>query len=123
MTRRGPKQPSQRQRRVGELIRHALAGIFMREDLRDPDLADVSVTVTAVEMSPDLRLARAFITPLGGVDPAPVVAGLNRCAPYLRRCLAGEVSLKYLPQLMFAADLSFDRAQRIERLLHRVRER
>jgi len=102
---------------VGELVRHALARIFARQELHDPDLKNLSLTVTLVDMSPDLRVARAFVMPLGGDDPAPSVAALNRCAPYLRKCLAAEVALKYLPQLDFAADLSFDRAQRIEQLL------
>ncbi|MGF1462261.1 MAG: ribosome-binding factor A, partial [Maricaulaceae bacterium] len=76
------KGPSQRQLRAGELIRHALVEVLTREDLRDPDLAGVSVTVSEVRASPDLRHAAVFVAPLGADDPANTAAALNRCARY-----------------------------------------
>ncbi len=114
---RAPRGPSQRQLRAGELIRHALTAILAREDLRDPDLAGVSVTVSEVRASPDLRQATVFCAPLGGGDPAKTVAALNRCVAFLRGQLGREIALKFTPALRFAADESFDEATRIDRLL------
>ena len=111
------KAPTQRQLRVAEEIRHVLAGVFGRGEVRDPALADVTITVTEVQVSPDLRNATAFIVPLGGSDPAPVLAALNRARPFLRRCIARAVRLQFTPNLSFEADTSFDRASRIDSLL------
>lgn len=113
------KEPSQRQLRVGEELRHALSRQFERGGLRDPDLAGAAITVTEVRVSPDLKHATAFIMPLGGAKLADVLAGLTRSAGYLRRELAQEVELRHAPDLTFAADTSFDHASRIDRLLHR----
>ncbi len=110
---------SQRQLRVGEELRHALARQFERGHLRDPDLAGVAVTVTEVRVSPDLKHATAFVMPLGGAKLADVLAGLGRSAGYLRRELAKEVQLRHAPELHFSADTSFDHASRINELLHR----
>jgi len=110
---------TQRQARVGEVLRHALAGVLTRVDLRDPDLAGVSVTVTQVTVSPDLRNATAWVVPLGGRLEAEVVAALNRSARFLRGQLGHEVALKYTPRLRFALDASFDEGARIDRLLAR----
>lgn len=112
------KPPTQRQRRVSEEIRQALAWIFERGDLRDPVLARMSVTVTEVRTSPDLRNATAFVTPLGGGDAGPLLDALRRAKPFLRHELAAKVDLKYVPNLTFEADTSFDAYQRIDRLLH-----
>lgn len=111
------KLPSQRQLRVGEELRHALAQIFERGDVRDPDVAARAVTVTEVSVSPDLRQATVFVVPLGGGDNAPLLAGLKRARPFLRQALARMVKLRVVPDLAFAADTSFDRAQRIDALL------
>ncbi len=108
---------SNRQLRVGELLRRALTEILERGELRDPDIADVSVTVTEVRVSPDLRGATAFVVPLGGGDIEKLLGGLRRAAPFLRRAVAGRVDLKYQPALSFEADVSFDHASRIDRLL------
>lgn len=117
------KGPSQRQLRAGELVRHALAEIFQREDLREPALRGLSITVTEVRASPDLKQATAFVTPLGGgakgADVAAVVAALNRVAPVIRGYLGKKIDLKFTPALKFLADESFDEAQKIEALLHR----
>jgi ribosome-binding factor A len=122
MTRRAakspsPKSPSQRQLRVGEEVRHALAAILERGDLRDPDLRDAAVTVTEVQVSPDLRRATAFVTPLGGGGEDDLLAALERARPFLRRRIARAVTLKYVPDLAFRGDRSLDRAGRIQALL------
>ena len=117
MTRASGKPPSQRQLRVGEEIRHALVRILGSGRLRDPDIADVSVTVTEVRVSPDLRAATAYVTPFAGGDAGKVVAALQRAAGFLQRELSTEIELRVLPKLSFAADTSFQRADAIERLL------
>ena len=111
-----PSGPSQRQLRAGELIRHALVEILREEEIADPDLAGVSVTVTEVRMSPDLRHAYAFVEPLGGQDAARVVAALNRHARFLRGRLGREIDMKFTPDLRFAHDESFTEAARMEAL-------
>lgn len=111
------KQPSQRQLRVGEEIRHALARIFLDGDLRDPDLAEASITITEVRLSPDLGTATAFIMPLGGVDQKPVLDALKRAAPFLRGQVSATLTLRYTPRLRFELDRSFEEAQKIESLL------
>lgn len=109
--------PSQRQLRVAEEIRHILAGILMRGELRDPALAGVSVTVSEVRISPDLKNATAFAMPLGGVQLQPVLDALNRSAPFLRSQLGKTLQLRYAPTVHFVEDRSFDEAHHIEVLL------
>lgn len=115
---RAGKPPSQRQLRVGEEIRHELAAILQRGDFRDPDLLDLNVTVTEVRISPDLRAATAFVTPLGGGKLGSALAALRRAAPFLRGQLAKTLSLRYAPSLSFEPDVSFDYAGRIDAILH-----
>jgi len=117
MSRNRGRVQSQRQQRVGEVLRHALADILTHGDLRDPALEGVSVTVTQVDVSPDLKNATAWVMPLGGRDAEAVLAGLNRCARFLRGELSRSVTLKFSPQLRFDLDRSFDTADRIEKLL------
>ena len=117
MSRHAAKEPSQRQLRVGEEIRHALSTILLRGDLHDPDLADASITVSEVRVSPDLKHATAFIMPLGGDHKVEALAGLRRAAPFLRGQVARAVRLKFAPSLRFEVDDRFDRAQRIDALL------
>lgn len=117
MSKRDPRSASQRQLRVAEEIRHALAEVLERGELRDPGLSGVSVTITEVRVSTDLRHATAFVMPLGGGDVEAVVAALGRARPFLRRRVAGVVQLKYVPDLHFIADESFDTAGRLEALL------
>ncbi|MGH6981599.1 MAG: 30S ribosome-binding factor RbfA [Stellaceae bacterium] len=122
MSRRSDKsiaEPSQRQLRVGEELRHALARQFERGTLRDPALNGVAITVTEVRVSPDLKHATAFVMPLGGARMGDVLAGLARCAGFLRREVAKEVRLRLAPELAFTADTSFDHASRIDQLLRR----
>lgn len=114
---RGTKAPSQRQLRVGEEVRHALARILGSDRLHDPDLAGVTVTVTEVRVSPDLRAATAYVTPFGGGEAETVVLALRRAAGFLQRELASEISLRVLPRLSFAHDTRFERAHAIERIL------
>ena len=104
--------------RVGENIRHALSEIFARGEIRDPALDGVSITVTEVRCSPDLRNATIFVMPLGGVHERDVVDGLNRCQKYIRGQLSRMVRMKYLPNLKFTSDSSFGEADHIEQLLH-----
>ena len=118
MGRSSEKTASQRQLRVGEEIRHALARIFERGILRDPALSGVSVTVTEVRVSPDLRNALVFVMPLGGGDAAAVAEALGRAGSFLKREVARSVHLKYVPNLTFEADASFDYAGHIDSLLH-----
>ena len=118
MTRsRGTAAPSQRQLRVGEEIRHALVRILARGELRDPELAQATITVTEVRVSPDLKQATAFVTPFGGGDAAKLASACRRAAGYLRGQLGHELTLRHVPALAFEPDRSFDRAQRIDTLL------
>ncbi len=121
MNKREPRAPSQRQLRVGEEVRHVLARLLERGVLRDPVLAGVSVTVTEVRLSPDLRNATVFVMPLGGIEVEAVVQALGRAAAFLRRQVAGTVALRNVPALTFIADPSFDQAGHIEALLRNPR--
>ena len=112
---------AQRRLRVGEAVRPALSETLERAPMRDPELAEVPVTVTEVRMSADLRSATAHVVPLGGAEGARVVAALNRAAPALRRLLAPTLAFKFLPTLRFSLDTSFDHAARIEALLAEAR--
>jgi ribosome-binding factor A len=116
-TKSGPKPPSQRQLRVAEEVRHLLSAIFMRHEFRDPDLADLQVTVTEVRMSPDLKHATAFVTRLGRTDIAQKLPALTRAAPFLRAQLAHELRLRVAPEISFQADTALDYAMHIDRLL------
>ena len=113
-----PQGPSQRQLRVGELLRHALSDILLARDIRDPDLEGVSVTVTQVKPSPDMRHATVFVEPLGGKNADVVVTALNRHRGFLRGELGRSIEIKFTPELRFLEDTSFAEAQRIERILH-----
>lgn len=113
------ERPSQRPLRVGEAVRHALVDVFARGHIRDPDLAGVTLTVSEVRMSPDLRHATAFVLQLGGGEMAPVLKALKRAAPFLRGEVARLVDLRYAPELHFQADTSFDAAGRISDVLAR----
>ena len=109
--------PSQRQLRVGELIRHALAELLTRGDVHDPVIEGHLITVPEVRMSADLRLATIYVMPLGGRDKNDVVAALERNKRYLRGEIARRVNLKFAPEIRFALDERFDEAERIEKLL------
>lgn len=111
------KEPSQRQLKVGELIRHALAEIFARGEIADEVLERHSLTVPEVRMTPDLKLATVFVLPLGGGDAEEAVAHLEKHKRFLRGLLAKQVSLKFMPELRFKVDTSFETSARIDALL------
>ena len=109
--------PSQRQLRVGELIRHALAEMLSRGDIHDPTIEAHMITVPEVRMTADLRLATVYVMPLGGKDEKEVVAALERNKKFLRGEIAHRVNLKFAPDIRFRIDERFDEAARIEKIL------
>src|SRR5260370_19296792 len=109
--------PSQRQLRVGELVRHAVAEMLTRGDVHDPVIEGHLITVPEVRMSPDLKLATVYVMPLGGRDTDAVLAALERNKKFLRGEVAHRVNLKFAPDLRFRVDERFDEAQRLEKLL------
>jgi len=108
---------SQRQLRVGETVRHAVADILVNGSVHDSDLEGHIITVPEVRMSPDLKLATIYVMPLGGRDTEIVIAALERHKKFLRGEVARRVSLKFAPDIRFRVDDRFDEAERIERLL------
>jgi ribosome-binding factor A len=118
-----PAGPSQRQQRVAELIRHALAEVLSRGDVQDPVLTSHIVTVPEVRMSPDLKIATAYVMPLGGADERPVIEALDRNKKVLRTEVARRVNLKFAPDLRFRRDETFDEAARIDTILRSERVR
>ena len=109
--------PSQRQLRVGELIRHALAEMFSRGDIHDPVIEGHMITVPEVAMTADLRLATIYVMPLGGRDAKPVIEALERNKKFLRGEIARRINLKFAPDIRFRFDERFDEAERIEKIL------
>lgn len=103
--------------RIGENIRHSLAAVLQREELRDPALEGVSITVCEVRAAPDLRNATVFVLPLGGKNQDEVLKALNRAAPYLSGQVSPNLHLKYMPRLKFEADETFDESSHIHTLL------
>ncbi|MCK1416849.1 30S ribosome-binding factor RbfA [Bradyrhizobium sp. CW4] len=108
---------SQRQLRVGEQVRHAIAEILAQGSVHDADLEGHIITVPEVRMSPDLKLATVYVMPLGGRDTEIVLAALKRNKKFLRGEVARRVNLKFAPDLRFRVDERFDEAERIEKLL------
>jgi ribosome-binding factor A len=109
--------PTQRQLRVAEEIRHVLAGVLARHEIRDPELAGEDITVTEVRIGPDLRRATAFVARLGREDIDALLPALKRAAPFLRSQVARAVRLRFAPDLSFQADRALDYASKIDRLL------
>src|SRR3954454_3020777 len=112
-----PGSGSQRQLRVGELVRHALAEMLTRGDVHDPVIEKHLITVPQVQMTPDLRLATIYLMPLGGRDTDAVLAAFERNKRFLRGEIAHHVNLKFAPDIRFRIDQRFDEAERIEKLL------
>ncbi len=110
---------SQRQLRIGEEIRHLLAELLERGDMRDPELRDARITVTSVDVSPDLRNATAFIMPLGGQDKERLLAAMKRAAPWFRARVGEKAGLRSAPEIRFQLDTTFDEADKIGALLRR----
>ena len=112
-----PKGPNQRMLRVGELVRHALAALFARDEIADPLLEGKVITVPEVRMSNDLKLASAYVVPLGGKGADDVVAALNRHNRFIRGRIAPELDLKFAPEIRFFVDNTFDEFGKIDALL------
>ena len=111
--------PSQRQLRVGELIRRALSDILMQGTIHDPDLNRISVTVSEVTASPDLKIATAYVCPLGGQGGEDLIALLAKNKSEIRRSISKKLTLKYTPDLRFRIDETFDRMDETRRLFSR----
>ena len=108
---------SQRQLRVGELIKQNLGQIFLRDEAKLPNLDTKNITVTEVRMSADLKSARAYVIPLGGKETEKTVSILTEYTPLIRKVLARKIDMKYLPKVSFVSDKSFDYAEKIEKLI------
>ena len=110
---------SQRQLRVGELIKQSLGLIFSRDEAKVPSLTTKNITVTEVRMSPDLKNARAYIIPLGGKDTENTVNALTTFSHLIRKALSKKIDMKFLPKVYFVGDESFDYAEKIEKLIQK----
>jgi len=119
MSKPASKPPNQRQLRVGEEIRHVLAGIFQRGECYDPEIQRTPITVSEVRISPDLKNATAYFMPLGGLRREEVLDALIRNAPIMRKLVSDKMKLRYAPRIAFKLDTSFDEAHRIELLLRK----
>ena len=108
---------SQRQLRVGELIKQSLGQIFLRDEAKVPILETKNITVTEVRMSPDLKNARAYVIPLGGKDSEKTVNILTEFSHLIRKALSKKIEMKFLPNVSFVSDKSFDYAEKIEKLI------
>ena len=110
---------SQRQLRVGELIKQSLGQIFLKEEAKVPTLVTKNITVTEVRMSPDLKIARAYVIPLGGKDTDNAVNVLTKFSHLIRKALSKKIDMKFLPKVSFIGDKSFDYAEKIEKLIQK----
>ena len=110
---------SQRQLRVGELIKQSLGQIFLRDEAKLPVLETKNITVTEVRMSPDLKNARAYVIPLGGKDSEQTVHILTKFSHLIRKALSKKIEMKFLPRVSFVSDKSFDYAEKIEKLIQK----
>ena len=111
------KPVSQRQLRVGEMIKQALGMIFLRDEAKLTNLETREITVTEVRMSQDLKIAKAFVLPLGGKNAQEIVDKLKEFSFVIRKVLSKKTTMKYLPKLLFVKDESFDYAEKIENLI------
>ena len=111
------KPVSQRQLRVGEMIRQSLGMIFSRNEAKVPNLETNTITVTEVKMSQDLKIAKAYVLPLGGKDSELVIKKLKEYSFLIRKALSKKIIMKYLPKILFAKDDSFEYAEKIENLI------
>ena len=117
MSDRTGKQVTQRQLRVGEMIKQSLSMIFLRNEAKVPNLETNNITVTEVRMSQDLKVAKAYVLPLGGKDADRVVEKLKEYSFLIRKILSQKVIVKFLPKILFRKDESFDYAEKIENLI------
>ena len=111
------KPVSQRQLRVGEMIKQALGMIFLRDEAKLPNLETKEITVTEVRMSQDLKVAKAFVLPLGGQDAEEKIKILKKFSFLIRKVLSKKITMKFLPKILFAKDESFEYAEKIENLI------
>ena len=111
------KPITQRQLRVGEMIKQSLGMMFVRNEAKVPDLETNNITVTEVRMSQDLKVAKAFVLPLGGKNAQEIVSKLKEFSFVIRKVLSKKITMKYLPKLLFVKDESFDYAEKIENLI------
>lgn len=116
------KQPSQRQLRVGEELRHALSSIFLQGTLYEPEIAGISITVPEVRVSPDLRNATAYVFPLAGAAPEGFIDTLNRIAPQISHLVSRRVQLRFAPKIIFRLDQSYEAGSKLEQILESVKE-
>ena len=112
-----PAGPSQRMLRVGELVRHALAAMFARGEIEDDALHGAVITVPEERMTPDLKIAKAYVMPLGGLHAEEIVAALNRHRKFVRGRVAPQINMKFAPEIRFFVDDTFEEASRIDALL------
>ena len=117
MSKKNIKTVSQRQLRVGEMVKQALCNIFMRGEAKLPNLETYNITVTEVRMSPDLKTAKVFVLPLGGKNATEAIDILKEFSFVVRKVLSKKISTKFLPKLLFVKDESFDYAEKIENLI------
>ena len=117
MSKKNTRTVSQRQLRVGEMVKQALCNIFMRGEAKLPNLETSNITVTEVRMSPDLKTAKAFVLPLGGKNATEAIDVLKEFSFVVRKVLSKKISTKFLPKLLFVKDDSFDYAEKIENLI------
>jgi len=113
---------SQRQLRVGELIKQSLGQIFLKDEAKLPELETKNITVTEVRMSPDLKNARAYVIPLGGKDSERIIQVLTKFSHLIRKALSKKVEMKFLPKVSFINDKSFDYAEKIEKLIQKNKQ-
>ena len=114
------KPISQRQLRVGEMIKQSLGMIFVRNEAKIPNLETNNITVTEVRMSQDLKIAKAYVLPLGGKDADTIVNILKEFSFLIRRVLSKKITMKFLPKILFAKDESFEYAEKIENLIKQI---
>ena len=119
MSKFSAKGPSQRQLRVGEMVRHALTQVLQRGEVQDDRITSTVISISEVSMSPDLKIATAYVSPLGGGDAQPVIKALAENAKFIRGKLSPYLSqMKYMPEFRFREDTSFDNYSKIDALLH-----
>ena len=114
------KPITQRQLRVGEMIKQALGMLFIRDEAKLPNLSTKEVTVTEVRMSPDLKTAKIFVMPLGGKNAEEIIEKLKEFSFVIRKVLSKKIVMKFLPKLYFVKDNSFDYAEKIENLIKKT---
>ena len=116
------KQITQRQLRFGEMVKQSLSMIFIRNEAKIPDLETKNITVTEVRMSPDLKIAKAYVLPLGGKDADKTIKKLKEYSFLIRKILSQKIIAKFLPKILFRKDDSFEYAEKIENLIKQANE-